>query len=58
MVSLNGGTIAWSGIGLVALKAVGFWAVCMVIGIFAAPFLTKGLKRFQSLGLLAEISFV
>ena len=57
MVSLNGGAIAWSGIGLVALKAVGFWAVCMVIGIFAAPFLTKGLKRFHSLGLLAEISF-
>jgi hypothetical protein len=29
----------------------------MVIGIFTAPFLTKGLKRFQSLGLMAEISF-
>ncbi len=57
VVSLNGGSIAWSGIGLVALKAVGFWAICMVIGIFTAPFLTKGLKRFQSLGLLAEISF-
>jgi Kef-type K+ transport system membrane component KefB len=57
LVSLNGGTIAWSGIGLAALKAVGFWALCMVVGIFAAPYLTKGLKRFQSLGLLAEISF-
>ena len=57
LVKIGGGTIAWSGIGLVAIKAIGFWAVCMVIGIFAAPFLTKGMKSFQSISLIAEISF-
>ncbi len=57
LVKIGGGTIAWSGIGLVAIKAIGFWAICMVIGIIAAPFLTKGMKRFQSISLIAEISF-
>lgn len=56
-VEMGGGEIAWSGIGAVAVKAVGFWAICMVVGIFAAPHLTKGMKRFESMGLIAELSF-
>ncbi|MFA5570327.1 MAG: cation:proton antiporter [Sphaerochaetaceae bacterium] len=56
-VEMQGGTIAWSGIGAVALKAVGFWVLCMIVGIFSAPYLTKNLKRLESLGVMAEISF-
>lgn len=56
-VSLGGGSIAWGGIGSVALKAIGFWAICMVAGILIAPHLTKQMKRLESLGVLAEISF-
>jgi Kef-type K+ transport system membrane component KefB len=56
-VEISGGTIAWSSIGMVALKAVGFWAVCMVVGIFSAPFIIKGMKRLESLPLITELSF-
>ncbi|MDD2296837.1 MAG: cation:proton antiporter [Sphaerochaetaceae bacterium] len=56
-VEMGGGSVAWSGIGVVALKAVGFWALCMVVGILAAPHLTKRMKKLESLGVLAEISF-
>lgn len=56
-VEMKGGSIAWSGIGLVALKAVGFWALCMVVGILLAPKFTKGMKRVHSLGIIAEVSF-
>ncbi|ADY14484.1 cation:proton antiporter [Sphaerochaeta globosa] len=56
-VSLAGGTVAWGSIGAVALKAVGFWVLCMVAGILLAPRLTKQMKRMESLGVLAEISF-
>ncbi len=56
-VDLNGGTVAWSSIGFIAFKAIGFWAVCMVVGILAAPYLTRGMKRFESLSLIAELSF-
>jgi Kef-type K+ transport system membrane component KefB len=56
-VSLAGGTVAWGSIGAVALKAVLFWVLCMVAGILAAPRLTRRMKRLESLGVLAEISF-
>lgn len=56
-VEMNGGSIAWSSIGLVALKAVGFWALCMVVGILLAPRFTKGMKRIHSLAIVSEISF-
>lgn len=56
-VEMNGGQISWGGIGLVAAKAVGFWAFCMVIGILVAPFFTKGMKKLKSIPLIAEISF-
>jgi len=51
------GLIAWSAIGIVAAKAIGFWAICMVAGIFLAPHITKGLKKLNSLELIAEITF-
>ena len=56
-VSLTGGSIAWVSIGAVALKAVLFWVICMVAGILVAPHLTRRMKRLESLGVLAEISF-
>lgn len=56
-VSMGGGTVAWGGIGAVALKAIGFWAICMVVGIMLAPYLTKRMKALESLGVLAELSF-
>lgn len=56
-VEMGGGSVAWAGIGVVALKAVGFWAICMVAGILIAPHLTKRMKQLESLGVLAELSF-
>jgi Kef-type K+ transport system membrane component KefB len=53
----NGGSIAWSTIALVAGKAIGFWIFCMVAGVLLAPYITRGLKRFESLELIAEITF-
>ena len=56
-VEQNGGTIAWNMIGIVAAKAIGFWVLCMIVGIFLAPHITRSLKQFNSLELLAEITF-
>lgn len=56
-VHLSGGSVHWGLIGIVALKAVGFWALCMLIGIFSAPFFTKNMKKLKSLPLISEISF-
>lgn len=49
--------IAWGHIGLIALKAFGFWLGCTVIGILVAPKLTKGLKRFKSMPSIAALAF-
>ncbi|WP_319757917.1 cation:proton antiporter [uncultured Sphaerochaeta sp.] len=56
-VEQNGGTIAWQTIGAVGGKAIGFWALCMVVGIVIAPHITRSLKRLNSLELIAEITF-
>lgn len=56
-VQTGGGTIAWGEIGLIALKAFGFWIGFTVVGILAAPRLTRGLKRSRSLELVATVSF-
>lgn len=53
----QGGTIMWGEIGLIALKAFGFWIGFTVVGIILAPALTRGLKRFRSLELVATVSF-
>ncbi len=52
-----GEAVAWGHIGLVALKAFGFWLGCTVIGILVAPKLTKGLKRFKSMSTIAALAF-
>lgn len=56
-VQMEGSDINWSLIGFVALKAVGFWIACTVIGILVAPKFTKGMKRLNSLPLISEVSF-
>ncbi len=56
-VEMLGGSIEWGSIGLVALKAVAFWAICMVVGILVAPKFTKGMKRIHSVPIIAEVSF-
>lgn len=56
-VEMGGGSIDWGTIGFVALKAVGFWAICMVLGILLAPKFTKGMKKLKSVALIAEVSF-
>ncbi|MBN2508715.1 MAG: cation:proton antiporter [Spirochaetales bacterium] len=50
------GPIPWGHIGLIALKAFGFWLVCTVIGILVAPKLTKGLKYFKGIDIISSIS--
>ena len=56
-VEMNGGSINWGSIGVVAFKAIGFWLACMVAGIILAPYFTRGMKKFHSLPLISEISF-
>jgi Kef-type K+ transport system membrane component KefB len=56
-VQTSGGEIAWGEIGLIALKAFGFWIGFTVVGILAAPRLTRSLKRSRSLELVATVSF-
>ncbi len=55
--STSGEAVNWGSIGIIASKAFGFWLVCTAIGIFVAPFLTKGLKKFDSMTLIATIAF-
>ncbi len=52
----NGG-VDWSRVGLVAAKAFGFWIAATVIGILVAPLLVRGLKRMQSLEVIAGVAF-
>lgn len=53
----SSGGVNWGHIGVVALKAVGFWLICTVIGILVAPLITKRMKFFQSIDLIAGIAF-
>ncbi len=55
-IAVDGGSVAWSSISMVAVKAFGFWIVCTAVGIFAAPRITRGMKRFESLGMTAAVS--
>ncbi len=56
-VSGTNGSVKWAEIGIIAAKAFGFWLICTLIGILVAPRLTKGLKRFQSMDIIASIAF-
>ncbi len=55
-VAGTGGSIPWGEIGVVAAKAFGFWIVCTAVGIFLAPRITRGMKRFQSVSMTAAVS--
>lgn len=52
-----GGSVPWGSVGVIALKAFGFWIISTVLGILVAPKLTKGMKRFQSMDIVAGLSF-
>jgi Kef-type K+ transport system membrane component KefB len=51
-----GGTMEWAHVGLVALKALGFWVICTVLGLLLARQLTGVLKRFGSPEVIVSIS--
>ncbi|MBN2652916.1 MAG: cation:proton antiporter [Spirochaetales bacterium] len=53
----SGAGTDWAHIGIVAGKALGIWLVTTLLGIFFAPKLTKGMKRFKSMEIVAGISF-
>jgi Kef-type K+ transport system membrane component KefB len=56
-VQLEGGSVHWGMIGMVAFKAIAFWATCMVLGIFLAPHFTKNMKKLGNLPLITEVAF-
>jgi Kef-type K+ transport system membrane component KefB len=56
-VQIEGSSVHWGIIMMVAAKAIGFWLACTVIGVIVAPYFTKGMKRFNSLPLISEIAF-
>jgi Kef-type K+ transport system membrane component KefB len=51
-----GGSVPWGSIGVIALKAFGFWIVCTVLGILFAKKISKGLKWFKSNDAIAGVS--
>lgn len=55
--AVAGTSMSWGRIGIVAVKAIGFWLVCTVLGILVAPLITKKLKLLGSLDLIAGIAF-
>jgi Kef-type K+ transport system membrane component KefB len=57
IASADGRGLAWGKITLIALKAFGFWLVCTVLGILAAPRVARGLKWFRSLDVIASAAF-
>ncbi|MCU0856897.1 MAG: cation:proton antiporter [Pontiellaceae bacterium] len=51
-----GGTMNWGHVGIVALKALGFWIICTALGLLLARQLTGVLKRFGSPEVIVSIS--
>ncbi len=51
------GTVNWHDIGLISLKAVGFWIVFTVIGLLSARHITRALKFLQSMETIVSVSF-
>ncbi|MFC1497294.1 cation:proton antiporter [Verrucomicrobiota bacterium] len=49
--------IMWGKIGIVAIKALGFWLVCTILGILLAPRITHVLKWFHSNDVIAGVAF-
>ncbi len=51
------GDIPWTHIGIVALKAFGFWILFTILGILLGPRLTRRMKQFRSMEMIASLSF-
>ena len=57
LARVGGQGVDWGQIGRIALRAFGFWLGATTIGILAAPYLVRGLKRLQSMEVIAGVSF-
>lgn len=51
-----GQNVDWGRIGIIALKAFGFWIVCTTLGIIFAKRISKGLKWFKSNDAIAGVA--
>ena len=56
LARVHDGAVDWGQVGRVAAKAFGFWIGTTVIGIVSAPHVVRGLKRLQSLEVIAGVS--
>ncbi|MBI9101496.1 MAG: cation:proton antiporter [Spirochaetales bacterium] len=56
-VSGSGEHIPWKHIGFVAAKAFGFWIIFTVLGIIFGPRITRRMKQFRSMEMIASLSF-
>ncbi len=60
--SKTGVQMAWSQIGIIALKAFGFWLASSIVSIIIAPYLARSLKAVHSLetitGIILGLAFV
>lgn len=56
LARVHDGSIDWLQIARVAAKAFGFWIGSTVIGVLAAPYVVKGLKRLHSLEVISGVS--
>ena len=56
LARVHDGSVDWGQVGRVAAKAFGFWIGSTVVGVLAAPRLVRGLKRLQSLEVIAGVS--
>jgi len=55
-LGLSGVGVDWGKIGLIALKAIGFWVICTGLGIIFAKRLTRWLKWLKSPDAIAGVS--
>jgi Kef-type K+ transport system membrane component KefB len=55
-IGTEGGQINWGEIGIIGLKAFGFWIICTVLGIIFAKRISKLLKWFKSSDAIAGVS--
>lgn len=56
-VSKTGGDVNWGGIGLIALKAIGFFVVVTSLGLIFARKITAAIKQFRSREIMVATCF-
>ncbi|WP_372807631.1 cation:proton antiporter [Pontiella sp.] len=56
-VSLGGGQVNWGEIGLIALKAIGFFVVVTSLGLVFARKITGAIKQFRSREMMVAVCF-